>query len=293
MLPPVTEDLRQLGFDPVIVLDGACCGIREKRLILCLTRYRAALPAPEVREAVIHPYYPRSQQAYRAAREYAEQCRAGGIPVSLANDLHIKSILNRLPFLKRGKNTLSFLPEGGSRFHVQILTAELDLPVTCVPEETEHAVSCGACTRCMQACPTGAITEEGFLREKCLRFWMMNGKMPPEEIAGRMGNRLMGCDECESCCPMNRGEEREAPLTVPLRDILTGQGRGLEELIGSNYAIPNRVLTQACLLCACLNRRDLVPELQTLLETTRSAAVRQAAESALLRLAEEPIPEDG
>lgn len=286
MLPPVAEELRLLGFDPVIVLDGAACGIPEKRLILCVMRYRAAVSAPEVREAVIHPYYPVSQQAYRTARGYAEQCRSAGIPVFLRNDLHIKSVLNRLPFLRRGKNTLSYLPQGGSRFHIQILTADLELPVTCDPEPEEHAVSCGACTRCLRACPTGAIAEEGFLREKCLRFWMMNGRKPPHEIAGKMGNRFIGCDVCESCCPMNRGEERQAPLTVPLRDLLTGEVGDLNLLIGANYALPNRVLTQACVLSAALGRTDLIPELRALLARTRSPAVRETAEEALARLSE-------
>ena len=291
----IIQELKARGFDRVEILDGKACGISEQRLILCFISYEAddADASKKCRDAVIHAYYPVSQQAYRAAREFAERCREDGLQIRLANEIHIKRILNRLPFLRRGRNTLSFLPEAGSRFHVQILTSEEDLPVTAEMEAEEHQIACGSCRKCMEACPGHAITENGFERERCLRFWMMNGKMPPEETAERMGNRLLGCDDCEACCPMNRtggsAEEEQtqgrAPATVPLKNLIEGDHHdALAEKIGRNYAIPNRVLTQACLIAGSLGRTDLTGALEKLQNQSASPAVREAAEWAVSRL---------
>ena len=124
----------------------------------------------KVSGALIHPYYPVSQRAYRAAGDIAASLRKDGLDVQQANHIHIKSILGRLPFLRRGRNTLSYMGLAGSRFHVQILTADEEIPVTDDLYETEREYSCGKCRRCMGACPGGAITDDGFERERCLRW---------------------------------------------------------------------------------------------------------------------------
>ncbi|MBQ6384429.1 MAG: hypothetical protein IJJ42_12675 [Clostridia bacterium] len=283
----IVQDLRDLGFLRVEVLDGASCGIQETRLILCFFGYEADIPCPEERDAVIHAYYPASQTAYRLARTYVQHCREAGLDIRQANEIHIKSILNRLAFLRRGRNTLAYLPEQGSRFHVQILAANAEIPVTAEPEAEEHPADCGSCTRCRQFCPGGAIQENGFVRERCLRYWMMNGKMPPEDLAFRMGNRLIGCDACENCCPMNPPATGRA-CVVPLKTLLQEyDDTCLADKIGHNYALPNRVLTQACLIAGNMNRQDMLPDLKRLEQESGSEAVRQAAHAALRRLNED------
>ncbi len=277
----IPEAILGLGFDRVAVLDGTACGITAKRLILCFACYEAEREESAVPEAVIHPYYPVSQQAYLKAKAFAADCEAHGIRVSMADDIRIKPVLNRLPFLRRGRNTLNYLPEKGSRFHVQVLVSEEELPVTDVPEPEEHGYACGSCRKCEENCPGGAIGPEGFRREKCLRWWMLNGKVPPEEIRRHMGNRFLGCDACEACCPMNPEGKGRAEV-IPLADILDGKANGmLRELIGPNYARTNRMLMQAGTCAGSLGRTDLRPRLETLAETSASPAVREAAEAAL------------
>ena len=274
-----------MGFDRVEILDGKACGIQERRLILCFIHYQAEDgEETEIQDAVIHPYYPVSQRAFRTAQRFVKIYSEQGLQIRQANEIHIKHILNRLPFLQRGRNTLSYLPECGSRFHVQILATEEDLPVTSELEAEEHPVACGKCRKCAALCPGGAITENGFEKEKCLRFWMMNGKMPPKELAVRMGNRLLGCDVCEACCPMNRELKDIAgtPETVPLKALLSDIDLDvLTEKIGRNYAIRNRVLTQACIIAGSLGRKDLTDQLQTVMSQSASPVVRQAAAWAL------------
>jgi epoxyqueuosine reductase len=67
---------------------------------------------------------------------------------------------------------------------------------------------CGSCTLCLKACPTGAIIEPYVVDgRKCISYLTIELHKPddriPEELAGRMGNRIFGCDDCLDVCPYN------------------------------------------------------------------------------------------
>ena len=267
--------------------DGKDCGLSARRLILCFMPYQACREDPADREAVIHPYYPVSQQAYLRVRQWTENCRKQGIEARMAPDIRVKPIFARLPFLRNGLNTLAYLPEIGSRFHVEMMTTEEDWPVT---DELRAPAppACGSCRRCITTCPGGAITQTGFHPEKCLRFWMLNGRLPPPVIWRNMGNRLLGCDVCQACCPMNHAPGGDT-VRISLAGILTGQETAtLRTLIGSNYARPGRLLIQGCVMAASLGRKDLLPEISNLL-THPLPTVREAAKNALGSLSSPPF----
>ncbi|MCR5296671.1 MAG: hypothetical protein K6E17_04620 [Clostridiales bacterium] len=281
MMTDILNRLYQLGFDRVSVLDGRKAGTGRNRLILAFMSYRAA--SGDADGAVIHPYYPVSQQAYYAARKFAEECRSLGTDMILSNQIHIKSVLDHLPFLERGRNTLSYLSPFGSRFHIQVLTSDELFPVTDELTEEPHPVSCGNCRACARACPGGAITDSGFVKEKCLRYWMLNGQCPPEDIVRRMGNRLIGCDDCEACCPKNTPASGE-PLSMDLPGIMRdGRTDELKKLIGANYARRQRILIQCCVLSASMNRKDLLPELLQI-SASASGELKKAADLAVKML---------
>lgn len=102
-----------------------------------------------------------------------------------------------------GKNTMLINDELGSDFFLGILLSTAELaPTKPAPEIS----CCGSCQKCVDACPTGALNEPYFLDAgKCLNYWNIEhrGKIP-EEIAGKMENRLFGCDVCQRICPFNR-----------------------------------------------------------------------------------------
>lgn len=283
----LTDKLLQAGFDRVLVLSGEDCGVPEAaRVVIALWTYEAeACPATE--EAWIHPYYDASQRAYRAASDIVKE-EPGA---RLRDDLRVKPIFARLPVFRQGRNTLSYAEDIGSRFHVQILATDEQLPITDVLEEAPHALSCGRCRLCLDACPTEAIDEEGFHRERCLRNWMLSGKPVPEEVRG-MGNRLIGCDECQRCCPMNPQPTGEARPTVPLIKLLTQPREMADALrgrIGANLALPNRLLSQACLIAGCSAKTDLLPILREL-TAHPSPTVREHAAWAVRQLASKDAP---
>ena len=281
------SEISRLGFDRVIVLNGHEPETGYERLVLCFRFYKAARENAEIPDAVIHPYYPVSQEAYIGMRDLIRNLQKSGVRAENGSRVRLKPILRRIPFMKYGINTLSYFPDQGSRFHVQVLLTDEKLPITCTLQMEEQVPQCHNCERCLRECPTHAIRRDGFEKEKCIRFWMLNGKLPPEKIYRNNGNRLLGCDVCESVCPMNLQKDEQDNLVISLREILTRQAFSeIGEMIGMNYAIPNRLLIQACVIAGCMKRIDLAGEIEQLVQESSSENVRLAAENALRMMRE-------
>lgn len=282
----IRGELLAAGFQRVIALRGADFGIECRTLLLAICTYEAET-TPCGEGGWIHPYYPVSQRAYMAAADVTRRAQEAGIGLMLRDDIRVKPVFARLPGFSQGRNTLSYLEGIGSRFHVQIMTLDEDWAPDLVPEAA-HPLHCGDCRACMDACPTGAIDAEGFHRERCLRNWQLSGKIAPEPVRAAMGNRLIGCDECQRCCPHNPLPTAAANATIPLAELLRAPkeaSAALKGVIGANLAIPNRVLAQACLLGGAQD--DLLP-----LAEHPSEAVREHARWALARLSQESRADD-
>jgi epoxyqueuosine reductase len=120
-----------------------------------------------------------------------------------------------------GKNTNLLNPERGSFFFLGALVVDLALE----PDAPFEADRCGTCTRCIEACPTGAIVAPRRLdATRCISYLTIEQKGEiPEPFRPLIGELLYGCDICQDVCPYNVkfAQELKVPEFAPrpvLRD---------------------------------------------------------------------------
>ena len=125
-----------------------------------------------------------------------------------------------------GKSTMLVHEKLGTWFFLAEVLTTLELPPDAAARDR-----CGSCTRCVTACPTGAITAPHQLdSRRCISYLTIELKTSiPLELRPLIGDRIYGCDDCLDACPWNRfaGLSRETafaarPATVgmALRDYL-------------------------------------------------------------------------
>jgi epoxyqueuosine reductase len=111
-----------------------------------------------------------------------------------------------------GKNTLLITRRHGSWvvLGTVVTTAEIE-------RSAPLDLDCGSCTRCIDACPTGALDDPGVLDStKCLSYWSQAPGAVPAEYREEMGSYVYGCDICQDVCPWNRGtEKRRVGARIP------------------------------------------------------------------------------
>jgi epoxyqueuosine reductase len=113
-----------------------------------------------------------------------------------------------------GKNTMLITPRHGSWVVLGTLVTDVELEPT-APLPTD----CGACTLCIDACPTGALDEPGTLDANRCLSWSTQAPAPiPVEHRAPLGAQVYGCDICQDVCPWNRGIRKRR------RDLPEGQG---------------------------------------------------------------------
>jgi epoxyqueuosine reductase len=119
----------------------------------------------------------------------------------------------------RGKHTLVLHREGGSMFFLGEIYLDLALPPT--EAVSEH---CGACSACIDVCPTRAITAPQRLdARRCISYLTIEHAGPiPLELRPLMGNRIYGCDDCQLICPWNKFAQRSPLADFDAREGLSG-----------------------------------------------------------------------
>jgi epoxyqueuosine reductase len=100
-----------------------------------------------------------------------------------------------------GKNANLLVPGSGSWFVLGSVITDAVIE----PTRGEAEDRCGSCTRCLDGCPTGAITAPGVVdARRCLAWLLQADGSFPRDHRVALGDRIYGCDECQEVCPPNR-----------------------------------------------------------------------------------------
>ncbi|MCL2375050.1 MAG: 4Fe-4S binding protein [Firmicutes bacterium] len=226
---------------------------RKRVIVLTKTHY---LPFEEIGDDYyeIDAYYVASNAAYHKLSAAMKKLQKKGISVERYKKTDFKKLAveSELAYGCR-RNSLAY-DENGSRFvlgAIEIVGAE-NLPEKEKEElpkngHTDASAAvftlCGRCNKCMDACPTKAITNTAMEGEKCLRHYQEEPNYPQAEIIEAAKNKLLGCDICQRSCPFNK--QKIVPVPLEFLTLLKKDGfweRAKEKQIefvkwiGINYA---------------------------------------------------------
>ncbi len=107
----------------------------------------------------------------------------------------------------RGKNTMVIKPKLGSYFFIGVLLTTVNFE-----SDMPFKGTCGTCRRCIEACPTSALSEDGKMdAQRCIAYRTIERKTPPtEDEKTQFQGWVFGCDICQEVCPFNHPN---TPLT--------------------------------------------------------------------------------
>jgi epoxyqueuosine reductase len=157
---------------------------------------------------------PRLRQVEAAIKQSAVE---RGTPVETRSYVDTGPILERV-YAKYagigwiGKNTCIIHQKLGSWLFLGVILTSLELSADAAAPDR-----CGSCTRCIDACPTQAITAPGKLDARlCIAYLTIEKRgAVPEELRPGIGHNIFGCDICQDVCPWNNKAGNALPTSLP------------------------------------------------------------------------------
>lgn len=188
-----------------------------------------------------------------------------------------------------GKNTSLITKEFGSYVYLGEMITTIPLP----PDEPIED-GCGDCTRCMDACPTGALVEGGRLNaQRCIAYLTQTKDFLPDEFRTKIGTRVYGCDTCQAVCPYNRQidvhnhsefepePEVAKPLLKPMLRMSNREFRGTFGHISGFWRGKNPLQRNAMIALAHYRDETAIDELSSVLQNDVRPVIRGTAAWAL------------
>jgi epoxyqueuosine reductase len=298
--------------DPRLVLEGA------RTMVMLGVNYGGAPEAETNRPAwaryALHDDYHDTMRAGLMAAGRVLEELAGATAADYRYYVDTGPVLERawaaeagLGFV--GKNAMLISREFGNWLFLAAIVTRVEVapdapikrrlpPGRAVPEGV--GLLCGKCSRCLEACPTGALTAPGVLdARKCISYQTIENRgVIPRELRAAIGHRIYGCDVCLEVCPWNRfaqagrrvlltvrGELAELPLTeiltlTPERFAAVFKGTAVKRLKLRG------LLRNACIVAANTGARECTEILVTLATSHAEPLVRAHAVWAVRRLGE-------
>lgn len=129
----------------------------------------------------------------------------------------------------KGKNTLLINPTAGSYYFLAEIICDMDFVY-----DSPMRDHCGTCTRCIDACPTNAISPQGYILDagKCISYLTIELREAiPEDFSSKMEDWVFGCDICQEVCPWNRfSNPHHEPAFEPKPQLMQMSREDWEEI---------------------------------------------------------------
>jgi len=141
-----------------------------------------------------------------------------------------------------GKNSLLLNKKMGSYFFLAEIICDLELEYD--TPVTDH---CGTCTKCIDACPTYAITQAQVIdANKCISYLTIENKNEiPPELSKSFNNYIFGCDICQDVCPWNKfSKPHDEKEFLPNDEVSNFSNKDWEELTHDTF---NRIFKNSAI----------------------------------------------
>lgn len=210
-------------------------------------------------------------------------------------ELSDRAVAERAGIGFSAKNCMIITPEFGSYVYL----AEM---ITNVPFEPDEKIEdqCGTCNKCVDSCPTGALVNPGQLNsQRCISFLTQTKGFLPDEFRSKIGNRLYGCDTCQTVCPINKGKdfhlhpemEPDPEIAKPLlKPLLTISNREFKEKYGhvsGSWRGKKPIQRNAILALAHFKDASALPDLVDLMHKDPRPVIRGTAAWAIGKIGDD------
>jgi epoxyqueuosine reductase len=188
-----------------------------------------------------------------------------------------------------GKNCAIITPEFGSYVYL----GEMVTNIPFVPDKPMED-QCGTCTKCLDACPTDALVAPGQIDAKrCISFLTQTKDFIPLEFRKKIGNRIYGCDSCQTSCPVNKGHnhhihqemEPDAEIAkaelIPMLQLSNREFKDTFGHVSGAWRGKNPLQRNAIIALAHFKEETAIPDLVDLVKKDTRPVIRGTAAWAL------------
>lgn len=200
-------------------------------------------------------------------------------------ELSDRAVAERAGIGWSAKNCSIITPEFGSYVYL----GEMITSIPFAPSE-QMEDQCGDCRLCIDVCPTGALIEGGQLNaQRCIAFITQTKTMVPDEFRAKIGNRIYGCDTCQTVCPKNKGKanlhneafkpdpELVKPLLLPLLKMTNRTFKETYGHMSGAWRGKNPIQRNAIIALAHFKEQEAVPTLIDLMQNDARPVIRGTA----------------
>lgn len=200
-------------------------------------------------------------------------------------ELSDRAVAERAGLGWSAKNCAIITPEFGSYVYLGEM-------ITSIPFESSEQMEdqCGDCRLCLDVCPTGALIEGGQLNaQRCIAFITQTKTRVPDEFRAKIGNRIYGCDTCQTVCPKNKGKanlhqesfkpepELVKPLLLPLLKMTNRTFKETYGHMSGAWRGKNPIQRNAIIALAHFKEQAAVPTLIDLMQHDARPVIRGTA----------------